>query len=245
REPVAPAVPREPVAPAVPREPVAPAVPPAGRPAEVTEHTDDHPGGSRMPAAGRARRTRLAVILAAAVLGLAGAVVALVLTAGRNGGAAAPGPTSSAKPAASTASTASTSPGQVGPPARTTSSAPPPEPPANTAAPQASVRQSAVGTITGYYALMPRDLEQTWSWLTPKYQQHPAGGYGGYQTFWGRINTVRVSQVNAIAANTVDATVEYGFKDGRVVRERHRYTLVNQNGGWLIDQSVVLSSQTL
>jgi hypothetical protein len=230
--------------------PVAPVVPDAPRvrpPTEIIEHTTADPPA---PAVNRTRRTRLAVILAA-TLGLAGAIVALVLTAGRDGGTAAPGPPSSAAPATAAGSSAPSGstgatapPGQVSPPARNTSSAPA-GPPPNTAAPQANARQSAAGTIAGYYALMPRDLQQTWSWLTPKYQQHPAGGYGGYQTFWGRINTVRVSQVNAIDGNTVEATVEYSFKDGKVVRERHRYTLINQDGAWMIDQSVVLSSQTL
>jgi hypothetical protein len=99
--------------------------------------------------------------------------------------------------------------------------------------------------ITGYYALMPSDLEQAWTWLTPKYQANPAGGYGGYQEFWGRIRAVRASNVTALPGDLVEATVEYAFDDGRVVRERHRYSLIRQDGRWKIDESSVLSSVTL
>ncbi|GAB3899969.1 hypothetical protein GCM10029964_086660 [Kibdelosporangium lantanae] len=92
---------------------------------------------------------------------------------------------------------------------------------------------------------MPGDLQQAWTRLTPKYQQHPAGGRGGYEAFWSQVRGVRVSAVTQTSANTVEATVRYDFKDGRTVEERHRYVLVQQQGRWLIDQSTVLSSRTL
>jgi hypothetical protein len=111
--------------------------------------------------------------------------------------------------------------------------------------PQPGPGSSPADTITGYYALMPGNLPRAWTWLTPKYQQHPAGGYGGYQNFWAQVNSVRVSDVRTASANTVDATVDYAFKDGRRIRERHHYILITQDNRWLIDQSTVLSSQTL
>nr|WP_330359575.1 protein kinase [Actinosynnema sp. ALI-1.44] len=115
--------------------------------------------------------------------------------------------------------------------------------PATTSAPNdGPAALSAV--ITEYYALMPGRLPEGWDRLTPRYQQNPAGGRGGYQTFWDRISGVRTTGVTPVAANAVEATVEYNFKNGKVVRERHRYILVRQGARWKIDQSTVLSSQT-
>ncbi len=50
------------------------------------------------------------------------------------------------------------------------------------------------------------------------------------------------SEIAATGPTTVEATVLYNFADGSRSRERHRYTMVNQNGTWLIDGSTVLSS---
>jgi serine/threonine protein kinase len=99
--------------------------------------------------------------------------------------------------------------------------------------------------ITAYYALMPGNRDAAWARLTPKYQQSPARGRASYDNYWGGISAVAVSEVTPGGGNTVEATVVYTFTDGRKVSERHRYTLVNQGGRWLIDQSSVLSSRTL
>jgi eukaryotic-like serine/threonine-protein kinase len=42
----------------------------------------------------------------------------------------------------------------------------------------------------------------------------------------------------------VDATIDYYFKDGRVIEEQTRYRLVAEDGLWKIDSSTVSSSQT-
>ena len=157
-------------------------------------------------------------------------------------GTAAPPATSGAAPAETTSEPAQPATPSGVTPSGLTATAPPstgvPAPPQNVArTPQAA--------ITEYYALVPGNLQEGWTRLTPKYQQHPSGGYAGYQNWWNQIRGVQVSDVVATGGNTVEATVEYAFKDGRVVRERHRYTLVEQNGRWLIDESAVLSSQTL
>jgi hypothetical protein len=180
------------------------------------------------------------VIVAAAVLVLLAVLawsIALLSSADN------PDARSTAPPATSSPSPAPTSQPNQPSPAPTSQ---PSQPPPTTSAPAPNPPpQSPADTITAYYALMPADLPKAWAWLTPKYQQHPAGGYGGYQTFWARIRTVRVSAVNPLPNNMVEATIDYTFKDGRQMRERHRYTMINHNGRLLIDQSAVLSSQTL
>ena len=186
----------------------------------------------------RRRSARLAIIPAAAALVLV-AVVAGILALSTNSGDRRAGSTA---PTSTTPETSTTQP--IQPP-----QSPPPSPPSPTTTsvppPPAAGQQTPAGTITAYYGLMPADLQQAWGSLTPKFQQHPAGGFSGYQAFWSKIRAVRASNVNPVSANVVETTIEYNFNDGRVVRERHRYTLVNSAGRWLIDQVSVLSSQTL
>jgi serine/threonine protein kinase len=98
--------------------------------------------------------------------------------------------------------------------------------------------------ITDYYALIPDDLPTAWQRLTPKYQQNHAGGFTGYQNFWNPIQRVTVSGVTASQDGAVDATIDYFFKDGRVVEEQTSYGLVAEEGQWKIDSSTVRSSQT-
>lgn len=97
--------------------------------------------------------------------------------------------------------------------------------------------------IIDYYGLLPANTAVGWTRLTARYQQGTAHGFDTYQRFWGQMSAVRA--YDAVAqGDSVDATVEYTFKDGRVVVERHRYSLVQDNGVWKIDASTVLSSRT-
>jgi eukaryotic-like serine/threonine-protein kinase len=98
--------------------------------------------------------------------------------------------------------------------------------------------------ITDYYAMIPDDLSTAWQRLTPKYQQNHAGGFTGYQNFWNPVQRVTVSDVTASQDGAVDATIDYFFKDGRVVEEQTSYGLVAEEGQWKIDSSTVRSSQT-
>ena len=98
--------------------------------------------------------------------------------------------------------------------------------------------------ITGYYALMPDNLPAAWEQLTADYQQNHAGGFAGYQDFWNLVQQVTVSDVTVQQGDAVDATVEYLFKDGRVIEERTGYGLLAEDGVWKIDSSTVRSSQS-
>jgi serine/threonine protein kinase len=180
------------------------------------------------------RRRRVAVPVAAAALLVAGGIVTVLLdrpTSPEQTSAQPPVSPSTLLSTSSTTSSTTTPPSSSQPPPATTLAAP--------------VTPDGPATITGYYALMPGNLTDAWIRLTPKYQQHPAGGRSGYQRFWSQIGSVRVSAVTPLADNVVEATVEYHFKDGRVVVERHHYTLIRQDRQWKIDESTVLSSRTL
>ncbi|ALG12674.1 hypothetical protein AOZ06_42670 [Kibdelosporangium phytohabitans] len=207
-----------------------------GEPDAVTERVESQP---RQP---RPARRRVALLLAGGLVILAGGVLAGQLTPDRKDAtdAAPQPPTTSSMPSSNSAVSAtpliSATPSGTVPP---TASRPPTVHPPPNGGPSAL---SAV--ITEYYALMPGNLAEGCNRLTPRYQRNPAGGRGGYQAFWDRIRGVHTSGVTPVAANVVEATVEYNFKNGKLVRERHRYVLVDDGGRRKIDQSTVLSSQT-
>jgi eukaryotic-like serine/threonine-protein kinase len=100
------------------------------------------------------------------------------------------------------------------------------------------------GAITDYYALVPGNLPTAWNRLTTNYQQNHAGGFTGYQNFWNPVQRVTVVDVSAKQGDAVDATIDYFFKDGKVIEERTSYGLVTEDGLWKIDSSTVHSSQT-
>jgi eukaryotic-like serine/threonine-protein kinase len=213
----------------------------------ATASPDDSipPGGTP---AGDNRRPAMVAAAVVVLLALAGTLLVLALNQDVAGGghAAQPATSSSAGPTTGQPAPTTGQPSQppANPPPGTTvgvpaATAPPQAPPPDIeATPPAAV-------VTDYYALMPGNLDEGWTRLTPKYQQYPAGGFSGYQSFWSRIRSVRVSDVTATGDNTVEATVEYHMEDGRVIREQHRYTLIMQDGRWKIDESAVLRSVTL
>ncbi|HZE00337.1 MAG TPA: serine/threonine-protein kinase [Pseudonocardiaceae bacterium] len=100
------------------------------------------------------------------------------------------------------------------------------------------------GAITSYYALVPGNLPAAWNRLTTNYQQSHAGGFTGYQNFWSPVQRVTVVDVSAKQGDTVDATIDYFFNDGKVIEEQTSYGLVTEDGLWKIDSSTVHSSRT-
>jgi hypothetical protein len=71
------------------------------------------------------------------------------------------------------------------------------------------------------------------------------GGRQAYQRFWDAVSKIAVADVQGIPPYSARATLTYYFKDGRVVRERTAYGLVNEGGRLKISSSTVLSSVTL
>jgi serine/threonine protein kinase len=162
-------------------------------------------------------------------------------------------PSASAKPQPSSTATSRT---------RARTPAPDPSPPATprTKARKSSPPQSRTtpptvrGTptaaqlrraITSYYALMPRNTDAAWPRMTAWYQTNHAGGRQAYQRFWDAIDRVSVADVSGNPPGSARATITYYFKDGRVVRERTAYGLVNSGGRLKISSTTVLSSVTL
>ena len=218
----------------------------------------------QLPPQPRQRRGLAAAVAIVALIGIGILVTALLVndrraadpTAGNGesssavpASASVSGPSSPTPSAASPTSTASAP--QQGPApkptprarAHTSSRAPAPTtPPTVRGTPTAAQLRRA---ITSYYALMPRNTDAAWPRMTASYQTNHAGGRQAYQRFWDAIGKITVADVKGIPPNGARATLTYYFKDGRVVRERTAYGLVNEDGRLKISSSTVLSSVTL
>ncbi|MEP6629022.1 MAG: serine/threonine-protein kinase, partial [Lapillicoccus sp.] len=155
-------------------------------------------------------------------------------------------------PAATTAapSSATTSAPTTPAPSPSTSAPPPPTTAtatatttattaATTPAPATPSAEDLKGAVTRYYGLMPGGTDQAWPLLTASYQTTKTGGRAAYQRFWDQFSGVTVTDVTGTPPGTVQATVTYRFKDGRVSRERTTYGLVNDAGVLKIDTSNV------
>ena len=103
-----------------------------------------------------------------------------------------------------------------------------------------TVAQQLSGAITHYYSLIPGNLDVAWNLLTPKYQQNPAISKSYYTSFWGKYQSVSLSDVVAEPPSTVVATLTYVSKDGSTQQERTKFGLVQQDGVWKIDTSSVV-----
>jgi hypothetical protein len=80
--------------------------------------------------------------------------------------------------------------------------------------------------------------------MTPSYQTGKTGGRKSYEQFWGAVDRVSVSGVTGKPPDRAEAIVTYSYKDGRVVRERTAFGLVNDDGTLKINSTTVLSSKT-
>ncbi|GLZ54379.1 serine/threonine-protein kinase [Actinomycetospora sp. NBRC 106378] len=176
------------------------------------------------------RRRPLLIGLALLLVG-AVAVVALVFsTSGGGVTGATTGPSTGAAPSAGSGSGSASDDGS--------DSDSPPAP-----APGTSEQVAQQQAIVDYYGLIPSDLAAGWERLTPSYQRNTAGGFAGYSQFWGDMSRVTVRGVSPAPGDSVDATVTYTYRDGRTSSERTLFRMVQQDGGWKIDGSQVLSSR--
>jgi eukaryotic-like serine/threonine-protein kinase len=232
---------------------------------------DEQPAATAEPIEGsRPPRRRLLLPLLAVVAAIAAVAIGVALwpqdapTAAPTTSAATTRPSSS--PSSPTPTTATPSPSASSsapasttrPPAATTrppaptTSAPRPTP-SPTPTPKASTPPAAAAgspsarelraAVQDYYALLPDDLEAGWARLTPRYQRTTARNRATYESFWGAIDRVSVSDVTASAPGSVTATVTYEYADGRDFVERTSYKLLRQDGRLKIDRSSVLSSR--
>jgi hypothetical protein len=179
------------------------------------------------------------------VVAVTAALVTLLLDSGNAAEKASPPATTSRATTRTTDQPATTEPTTTTPTTTTpttTTTTPPPQQQQQPPPQQGQPATTPDAAISAYYALMPGNLDQAWPRLSAKFQAYPALGRSKYAAWWSKVSTVAVTQVKQTGANTVEATILYTFTNGERKRELHRYTLVNQNGVWLIDAVTVVSS---
>jgi eukaryotic-like serine/threonine-protein kinase len=192
-----------------------------------------------LPAPARPSRRRGltgALMAGALVVGVVLLAIALTNRDGRNSPKSA-----AAGPATTSAPTQASSAPRSANASATTGQTPSGSMPGRTAT--AATAGQLAQAITDYYGLVPKNLQEAWTRLTPAYQNSHAGGLSGYQQFWSEMKRVSVSNASGQLPNSVQATITYVYKDHRVVSERTAYQLAMSGGQWKIDNSTVLSSQ--
>ena len=220
------------------------AFPFAGRPM-------DRPPAGRPPADdARPERRRSAgplALFAAAALLIGAIILGIVLLNGRGNSGNGPSTTSSStrsssRPGSTAASTtaprttsrASTSaPATTSAPVSTTASPPSTSasvsPSSGSGGGPATASQLAAA-VRDYYGLLPDNTDAAWSRLTAQFQSTRAGGRQAYDNYWGSIREVSVSNVKGTPPGTVEATVNYVYKNGQRVSERNTFGLVSEGG---------------
>ncbi len=145
--------------------------------------------------------------------------------------------TSSTPPATSQSQTDSQTQQQTTtetPPQQTSSQ---PTPPNNTLSQNPpATPQTAQQAIEAYFALIPNNLPAGYATLTDNFKSVRVKTFAEYQTFWSKYSAVQLSNVTPQGENIV--TVTQQFMQGSTVTntETHTYTLVQQNGKWMIDR---------
>jgi serine/threonine protein kinase len=225
--------------------------------APVASGVPEDPAGPDTQATSPGRERRRARMALLGGLGLLAVALVLAFTLSdslfgddREGGTAAststPAPSSpSTQPSTSEPAEPTPTPSET---ASDTATRPPsPKPTPTTASPTepASAGRAALlsSAITDYYALLPKDTARAWSGMTADYQSSHAGGRASYDSFWSKIEDVRVSDVSATPPDRVVATLTYSRSDGRVDIEQTSYRIFEEGGRWKIADSKVLSSR--
>jgi serine/threonine protein kinase len=195
--------------------PVAPAPPPAEPPPAAA-------GPSRPPAEPRKRRGALLPVLVAVAAVLVVGLLAYAVLSNRDDTTdQTSGQPSGTPDQSSTASSPSPS-----------SSSPSPSP-----SESASPRPTAAGMesfIEDYLATVTRNPRAAFAMLTPEFQA-ASGGFRGYRSFWGTIESAEVISVSADPDTlTVSYRVEYTRKDGSTLQDDVSLRLLFEDGRYLI-----------
>ena len=193
-------------------------------------------GAGVVTADGALNRRRLVVVLAGVVVLALIIAGALVAAHNAKNDVAAP-PASSSPPAPS--STPQTTAAPASAPQTTTSQTPSPSspPPTTTAPPSAENTPAAMeNAVKSYFGLLPGNLNAGFALLTDDFKRSLRQTPSTYAGFWGQFKSVTASNVRAAGGNKVSADLNYVRTNGsHEGPEHHVYTMVQQNGVWMIE----------
>jgi hypothetical protein len=110
------------------------------------------------------------------------------------------------------------------------------------AEPKADSKAGPDKTIENYYQLInQRQYSDAWAILSRRFQEiKPDNNFNNYTQWWDSVEKVTVDSIKLIEENNgsaiVYADLNYLMKNGRKVDDKNRFTLIkNENGKWLID----------
>jgi serine/threonine protein kinase len=226
----------------VPQVPVATAsAAPADSPAPPASSTEPVPATSPPSTEDEEKRRKRAIF------GLIGVTVLLIAIVGaafafanrdRNP------QTTQAGESTTTSAVATTTPAEQ-PPAQTsatdttqatTTTVPTSSTPTTTSSAPSPFSGTAGQAITAYFGLLPGNKEAAFARLTDGFKQRWNQTFESYTTgFWNGFSSVVASDVVEQSPTSVSATLTFTRTNGEVVVESHVYTLVQQDGQWLID----------
>ncbi|MET8877225.1 protein kinase [Nocardia sp. NPDC004604] len=90
--------------------------------------------------------------------------------------------------------------------------------------------------ISGYYGMLPGNVQGAWSQLTPAYQGQ-TGGFGSYSQFWSTVRSVSVGGVTPNGENRAVVSLTYSLKNGSTTSENRWIQVSSDNGRLLIAAS--------
>ncbi|MEV4128162.1 protein kinase [Nocardia sp. NPDC049707] len=196
---------------------------PAGTVASPPKSDGTLPGGGGT----RSRGGLIAAAGAAAVAVLVlVAVIVLSLNKDDRGGTAVDSTTPTSVPNGSEPPIA-IQPGQPEPQAPATS-----RPPATTTPLGPPSADSNAQFISGYYGMLPGNVQGAWSQLSPAYQAQ-TGGYSAYAAFWSTIRSIRVNGTTPSGSDAATVALTYVKTDGTTTTE-NRWIQVGSDNGRLV-----------
>jgi eukaryotic-like serine/threonine-protein kinase len=136
-------------------------------------------------------------------------------------------PAAPAEPAPAPVSTSAAEPTPTPPPTTTVA-------PTTTTAPAAPAA-AAAAVVQNYYGLLPGNTAAAWQMLSAQ-AQGQSGSRGGYENFYGGMESVGLRNVRQTGENTVEATVVFDPRDGATTNELYRFVVgTGPNGEPIIE----------
>ena len=93
-----------------------------------------------------------------------------------------------------------------------------------------------VAFVQRYYALLPGNTDAAFGLLGPRARSQ-SGGVVGFESFYGRMQSVTVQNPRSVGDNTVTAVVRFVQKDGTSSNEPYRFVMRTDGSGRMIMES--------
>lgn len=190
------------------------------------------------PAVATTNRGKLVAVVAGIVVLVAVATAAALATRGGGSNDTAAPPTSQAQVSAGLPTPPPAAPTSKPAASPSTSPTTPTSPTTSSSSAAEDTPQAREQAIASYYALLPGNLDAAFAKLSANFKANRHQTPATYATFYSQFSAVEVSGIAAGAGNAVGATITFVKKSGGTSKEHDTFTMVQQDGVWLIDTQV-------